>query len=43
MAVRPSPFCEMLGLTDPQHLHDRSEMMKGGKWILLDDAVCVRS
>ncbi|HEY8321402.1 MAG TPA: hypothetical protein VIG46_06400 [Candidatus Baltobacteraceae bacterium] len=38
-----SPFRETLGLTDPKHLHDRSEMMKNAKWTLLDDAVCVRS
>jgi len=38
-----SPFRETLGLTDAKHLHDRSEMMKAGKWRLLDDAICVRS
>lgn len=38
-----APFHETLGLTDPKHLHDRSEMMKNGKWTLLDEAVCVRS
>jgi hypothetical protein len=37
-----SPIRETIGLVEPNQLHDRTEMLKGGTWTLLDNAICVR-
>jgi hypothetical protein len=39
----PAPMRETLGLSDPHHLRDRTEMMQNGTWKLLDDTVCTRA
>jgi hypothetical protein len=38
-----APIRETLGMPDPKHLHDRTEMLEHGVWTLLDDATCTRS